>query len=341
MVLLALLACGAPAGSELLLTGWEYEWEELSHRVSYLRIGVEEDSSLALGLVGGDWSTGATYVDTPHYRVRYQRITAPGLQVVRGSTSLQVGPEPTGATALVLDAADLPEDASLVAVINGFWLDTAVPQPDGYPADYDPAYGYTSNGFGLKLGPPERAGATVTVPIEATVRWGPQDREDMNAAIPFAVTELGVDVALLAFDGDLDALSLAAERPYDDTQERPFTDQPPMELPAAFEGGAREGIVAWRGFDLQLNLAGSSVGEGDYLRAFGVEAAPTAAGPRSWEGAVTATMSTSSLSEWSDPHAGFVGDLVYIGLPDVVAEHFVASGSHPTGLAETGPTVAE
>lgn len=341
MLLLPLLAC-APYSSELLLTGWEYEWEELSHRVSYIRIGVEEDSSLALGLVGGDWSTGATFTDTPNYRVRYQRVTAPGLQVVRGTTALQVGPDPTGTTSIVLDGADLPEGASLVAVIDGFWLDTAVPQPEGYPAEYDPAFGYTSNGFGIALGTPERSGGSVTVPIEATVRWGPQDREDVNAAIPFAVTEVGVDVALLAFDGDLEALSLTGDRPYDTdpANARPFTDQPPMELPAAFDGGAREGFVAWRSFDLQLNLAGTSVGEGDYLRAFGVEAVPTQAGPASWDGSVTATMSTSSLSEWSDPHAGFAGDLVYIGLRDVVAEHFVASGSHPTGLAETGPTLA-
>ena len=93
MSLLLLLAC-APSDPELLLTGWEYEWEQLSHRVAFLRVGVEEDSSLSLGLIGGDWSTGTTFTDTPAYRVRYQRVAGRGLHIVRGTATFQVGPEP-------------------------------------------------------------------------------------------------------------------------------------------------------------------------------------------------------------------------------------------------------
>lgn len=340
MLLVALLACAPAPEPELLLTGWQYEWEQLSHRVSFLRVGVEEDTSLSLGLVGGDWSTGATFTDTPLYRVRYQRVVGAGVQVVRGSATLEVGPEPDGSTTLVLDGADLPANASLVAVIDGFTLDTNVPQPDGYPADYDPAYGYTSNGFGLALGEPERDGTDVRIPVDATVRWGPQDRSDVNAALVHAVTGVTVDVALIAFDGELDVLALSGARPYVE-QPRPYTEQPPMEIPVDFAGGAREGFVAWRSFDLQLNLEGNDVGQGDYLRAFGAEVVPTEAAPRAWTGTATATMSTSSLSEWSDAHAGFTGELVRVGARDVVTEHFVVSGQHPTGLAETGPTRAD
>ncbi len=338
MWLVALLACAPSSEPEILLTGWEYEWEQLSHRVSYLRVGVEEDTSLSLGLVGGDWSTGTTFTDTPLYRVRYQRIEGAGIRIVRGAATLLVGPDPSGTTTLVLDGTDLPANASLVAVIDGFTLDTSVPQPDGYPDGYDPAYGYTSQGFGLALGEPERDGTDVRIPIDATVRWGPQDREDVNAAIPHAVTEVSVDVALVAFDGDLEVFPLAGARPYDPTQERPYTEQPPIEMPVDFSGGAREGFVAWRSFDLQLNLEGPSVGEGDYLRAFGAEVVPTEVAQRAWAGAATATLSTSSLSEWSDAQAGFVGELVRIGARDVVAEHFVVTGRHPTGAAVTGPT---
>lgn len=339
LLTLPLLGC-APGDPELLLTGWAYEWETLSHRVSYLRVGVEDDSSLALGLVGGDWSTGSTFTDVPYYRVRYQRVVGAGLHVVRGTATLLVGPEPEGSTTLVVDGADLPANATLVAVIDGFSVDTDMPLSDGYPGDYDPAFGYASNGFGLALGDPERDGTDVRIPVDATIRWGPQDREDMNAAIPYAVTAVTVDVALVAFSGELEVLPVAGSRPYE-FQERPYTDQPPMEVPARFEGGAREGFVAWRSFDLQLNLEGVDVGQGDYLRAFGVEVTPTSTEPGDWDGLVTATMSTSSLSEFTDPSAGFTGELVRIGAPDVLAEHWVVSGHHPTGFAVTGPTLSE
>lgn len=339
MLLPLLLAC-APGQPELLLTGWNYEWETLSHRISYLRIGVEDDSSLALGLVGGDWSTGATFTDVPYYRVRYQQVVGAGIRVVRGTARLQVGPEPEGQTTLVLDGADLPANATLVAILDGFSIDTDIPQSDDYPTEYDAGFGYASNGFGIALGDPERDGSAVQVPVTATVRWGPQDREDMNAAIPYAVTAVTVDVALVAFVGQVEVLPLAGSRPYE-VQDRPFTDQPPMEIPARFDGGAREGFVAWRSFDLQLNLEGVDAGQGDYLRAFGAEVVPTTTEPADWAGLVTADMSTSSLSEFSDPTAGFAGELVRISAPDVVAEHWMVSGHHPTGLAITGPTLID
>ncbi|MDP2312666.1 MAG: hypothetical protein Q8P41_07160 [Pseudomonadota bacterium] len=337
-MLLFLLAC-APGDPELLLTGWQYEWETLSHRISYLRVGVEDDSSLSLGLIGGDWSTGSTFTDLPFYRVRYQRVVAPGLRVVRGTAALQVGPEPDGSTTLVLDGTELPEGDTLVAVIDGFTLDTSGPQAEGYPEDYDPAFGYASNGFGLALGDPERDGTDVRVPVDAIVRWGPQDRENMNAAIPYAVTAVTVDVALLAFDGDLEVLPVdaAADYPFDP----PYTDQAPMEAPVAFEGGAREGFVAWRSFDLLANVEGPDAGEGDYLRAFGTELVPTGADAGGFDGAVTATMSTSSAIEFTELTAGFSGELVRVGAADVVAEHFLVSGQHPTGLAVTGATLPE
>jgi hypothetical protein len=97
-------------------------------------------------------------------------------------------------------------------------------------------------------------------------------------------------------------------------------------------------LVAWRGFDLGLNLEGSSMGEGDYLRAFGAELIPVSVQDRAFNGSITATISTSSLSEWSDPFAGFEGALVRFGAPDLHAEHWTIAGSHPTGLATTGPT---
>ena len=171
-----LLACADPGEPELLLTGWEYEWEQLSHRVSYVRVGLEPDSSLDLGLVGGDWSTGATFTDTPMYRVRYQEVTGAGVHVRRASTTLSIGPDQEATGEVEVDVSDVPAGDDLVAIINGFELNTGVQQGEGYPDDYNPAYGYTSNGFGITLGEVTRDGDTARVPVTGAVRWGPQDQ---------------------------------------------------------------------------------------------------------------------------------------------------------------------
>lgn len=337
MLALALLGCTAPLGEEaVLLTGWTYAWEQLSHRISYLEVGLEEDASLSLGLVGGDWSTGATYADTPLYRVRYQRVRGADVAVLRGSVELVVGPEPDGSATLDLDAAGIPEDAELTAILNGFSIDTDVPQPEGYPEDYDPGHGYTSNGFGFALGEVERDGDRARVPVEATVRWGPQDRDDMNAAIPHAETAVRVDVAVIAapYAAEVLALSAASDPPHD---EKVYSEQPPMLVEAAFADGAPEGIVGWRSFDLLLDPVGDDAGQGDYLRAFGVELAPGEDARGAFRGEVTATLSTSSLLELTDPRVAFGGELVRVGADDVIADHWLVEGSHPTGTARTEP----
>lgn len=336
MLLLALVGCGAgPAAPEILLSGWTYEWEELSHRISLLDVGVGEDGALALGLVGGDWSTGATWADTPTYRVRLQRVTSPDLHVRRGSVTLSVGPEGVATGVAEVDGAGL-EELEATAVLNGFAIVTDVPQGPDYPADYDPAHGYTSNGFGFALGEVERDGGVLRVPVAATVRWGPLDRDDMNAAMAVAFTEVRVDVALIAGPYTAETLPLAAES--DPPHEvRSYSEQPVMALDARFAGGAPEGLVGWRSFDLQLNLKGEDAGRGDYLRAFGVELAPVSAERGGFEGEVTATMSTSSLLELTDPYAGFVGELVRIGADELVSEHWLVEGAHPTGIARTAP----
>lgn len=338
-MLALLLACAGSGEPELVMTGWAYEWEQLSHRISYLRVGIASDSSLRLGLVGGDWSTGASFTDTPMYRVGYQRFVATDLHVARGTATLLVGPDPSATTTLELPAPEGSESTEFTAVINGFSINTGIPQGPDYPADYDPAFGYTSNGFGFWLGDVERNGDTLSVPLEVLLRWGPQDREDVNAAIPFAVSEVTVDVVLIGGPKPAETLSLSEVADY--AWDPPYSDQPPMEIPFGFDGGAPEGVIGWRGFDLQSNLAGPNAGEGDYLRAFGAELEPVSAEPGSLQGTVRATLSTSSLSEWTDPYAAFEGELVRIPSRDVLAEHWVVAGRHPTGLAETGPTWTE
>lgn len=345
MLLVVLLACGGggEATEALVLSGWEYDWQELAHRISYLRVGLEQDSSLALGLVGGDWSTGETALDTPNYRVRYERVRTAEAAFASGELALEVGPEGTATGTATVDAGALGRHEGLVALLSGFEITTDVPQPEGYPADYDPALGYTSNGFGFALGEPTLAGDVVEVPVTATVRWGPQDRDDMNAAIPFAVTGVRVAFTVVGHDGDvarnqvIDGATYLPDNP--DASAWVETEQPPMEVPVSLVGEGRAGFVGWSSFDLQANLTGDFAGEGDYLRAFGAEAIPAATDGGVWEGQVLATVSTTNLIEWTQLTAGFAGDVVRIGLADAEVDHWLVEGSHPVGAARTGETL--
>lgn len=345
---LALTSACAPGDESdaLVLSGWSYAWEDLSHRISYLRFGLEQDSSLSLGLVGGDWSTGETATDTPTWRARYERVRTTEAAFAFGTLDLEVGPEGVAEGELFVPAPpDLIEREGLVAFLSGFGIDTDVPQGSDYPDDYDPGHGYTSNGFAFALGDPVPDGDGVRVPVAATVRWGPQDRDDMNAAIPHAVTAVHVGVVVVGFDGDLVRASLQEGATYlpanPDASVWALTEQPPMQGDVALEGDGREGFVGWTAFDLQVNLQGAFAGEGDYLRAFGVEAIPGADGPGAWAGTAVATVSTTNLIEKTQLTAGFSGELARVGVRNAAVEHWLAEGTHPVGPARTGPTLPE
>lgn len=333
-LLTLLLGCASEPSRALVLTGWSYDWALLSHRIGYLRTDLEQDSRLHLGLIGGDWSTGESASDTPSYRVRYADVSASGVAFAEGVVSMTVGPAAEGTTTLVIE--DAPEGAHLSAFLQGFTLNCDTPQSADYP-DYPARYGYTSNGFGFALGEPVRSGADVSVPVTATVRWGPQDREDMNAAIPYAQTAVEVHVLLVASDLPPAATSVSGSVSY--PFEPPYTEQPPMTAAATLDSRGVDGFFGWRAWQLDANLTGEDAGEGDYIRAMGVEAVPTADARRTISAAVTATFSNSSALELTHFAAGFSGELVRIGAPLAEVVHYEVSGTHPVGPAEAGPTL--
>ena len=67
-------ACDATIQEHAVLSGWNVTWDQLSHRVAYLETTLQPDTSLRLGAIGGNWSTGESFNDTPNYRVRYQWV---------------------------------------------------------------------------------------------------------------------------------------------------------------------------------------------------------------------------------------------------------------------------
>ncbi len=338
MLLITLLACQEDSAPALVLTGWEYEWEVLSHRVSLLRVGVNQDGTADMGLIGGSYTTGEDGSDTPHYRLGYAQVAVPGAAYVEGSAEWTIGPGASGSSTVSAVAPD-GCDHDVAVFLNGFSIDTDVPQSADFPADYDPSLGYTSNGFGFQLGEPvltrrdqHDPNGTLSVQVTATVRWAPQDRDDMNAAIPYAQTGVSARVLFVCFKGDLATTSVSGGEDY--AWDPPYTEQAPVTQDFSIAGDKPDGVLALTGFDLQAdftNVDGSAAG--DYLRSFGVEAEGADDGEGTWSGAVTAQVTNSSAIEYGDEDSSFTADYARIGVKGATTDARVAEGTHDVGEA--------
>ncbi len=337
MLLLILTGCAQPETVHaLVLQGWEYEWESLSHRISLLQVQVNQDSTASLGLIGGSFTTGSEGTDVPHYRLEYADIGIPGAAFAEAQGTWTIGPDASGTSTLTTAAPDGCGD-QMAVYLNGFGIDTGVPQSADYPADYDPSLGYTSNGFAWALGGPRLSGGMLSVDVKATVRWAPQDRADMNAAIPFAQTGVSADVLFVCFQGDAQGAVVSGNVDY--PWNPPFTQQDPMTTPFSIVGdaqahGNKNGVVGGTGFDLQAmftDVDGSSTG--DYLRSYGVELTGSDDGKGTWSGSTTAQITNSSLIEYGDEAASFAADYTRIGVRGATTATATAEGTHDVGAA--------
>ena len=256
-------------------SGWNHQWGLLSHRVSLVRVRAGNDGSAESGILGGDWSTGESWSDDVNVRIHQQAVQAPDLVVTTGEVSFTVGPDGEA-------SAPIPDAVGDFVVLQGFEIDTDVPladSPDADVPDYDPALGFTSRGFGMAIGEGD-GGWEAT----ATVRWGPRDRADMNAAIPLAQT--AVTIYWAAFE------TLPEVSPVSISGSQPLAHSPPN---SPQEGHTEDlelsgfGFAAIRGFFLGIDDTDGGDG-GDYLRSFGAELPPTA------EGAPPETISAEILN---------------------------------------------
>lgn len=329
MFLLTLLACDNAPVHSLVLTGWDYDWDMLSHRVALLKVVVRQDSTADIGLVGGSYSTGDDATDTALYRVGYADIGIPGAVYTEGAADWTVGPAASGSTTI---SATAPEgcDHEVAVHLNGFSIDTNVPQSADYPTDYDPALGYTSNGFGFVLGEPTVTDGSLTVEVTATVRWAAQDRDDMNAAIPFAQTGVSANVLFVCFKGEIVPSQAGSSASY--PWEPPETEQPPMTADVAITGEKPDGVLAFTGFDLVADFTNhDGTSAGDYLRSFGVEVEGSDDGSGTWSGTSTAAITNSSFIEYGQLNASFTADYARLGTRGATSELRSASGTHDVG----------
>ena len=273
----------------VVTSGFGLRWKRVNHRLSLWSIAPEtagcpqtvpDDVALSVGMIGGPWSTGRVATDAPSAAYEYFATTTGGAAAfafVDVPITIDA-PNDTGNGETRIAAADvgLADRETYVAVLAGLTLNTAVSQVDpDYPADYDPAYGYTSRGIGAGIEEPVIEDGAIRVSAWARFEHGPADRSDMNEAMAHARTEAVVHVLLIGVDGGAAATVDHAYRidyrpPWPLFQ--PEYDHAPLDLRRTSVDGAPGlpvALAALRSFDFRLF---GSVEEGDYMREFAVAA---------------------------------------------------------------------
>ncbi|MEL6343412.1 MAG: hypothetical protein AAFV53_09770 [Myxococcota bacterium] len=339
MIALLFVACGdkdedtaevipevtGPEREGVVWTGFNYTWDILSHRIALTRTILEADGSYSLGMIGGDWSTGGTFSDDPLYRVRHQQVTAQGFAVVHGQTELVVGPDGIGSvTATVRDETVLSMSEQVV-VLRGFDINTNIEQSAEYPKDYDPALGYTSRGVSFGVSTPTVTDGALEFTVNTEIRWGPQDRSDMNNAIPHAQTAVVVAWTAIGFEGELNRQTVTETVAY--PYEPSYSEHPEVSLP--LNSGKAPGVLAIRSFDLVIDAQDGS-DDGVYLRALGFEAKQDVSGVAT---EAVAAGSNSSLIEEVGIDFTPTAEVLWLRLwdQDASIEVVSAEGQHDVG----------
>ena len=348
LLLPLLAACTGPGEGIVLWEGYSYDWDERSHRISLLRSGVaagdtDDTVQAELGIIGGPWSTGEIWVDLPAWSLGYRSVQSSKLRALSGRASFTIpsaGRAEATVRVPVVDVDDR-EGVTWAVVLQGFDLDMEVPQAAGGP-DYDPAYGWTPQGFGVGLGEPTLAGDELTFDAWMHFKAGPLscapggDCEEMNEAIPFAQVAGELRWTVLAVAPDA-ATALSRERlatgryyeTFGDETPHPPIDEDNRTLVFAGEPQMALGIPLLRTWDFELNR---SIGEeGRYLRTFSAGLEDFTYDPDTGEAVaiVDAYCSISSYFEEGDLDVEFFADVDLLQVDDrsAVTEAGRASGA--------------
>ena len=271
-----------------------------------------------MGIVGGPWSTGDVLVDEPSYLLRWRDISSRAIRTSQRSWAMTV---PSGGLAeetVDLEFAELGFLGKGVHAVTlaGIEWDTDIPQSDDFPSDYDPADGWTPQGFGAGV---ELLGVDDTglsVRLWSHFKGGPLDREDMNEALPFARVGAKLHFVVVelipAVQGVLTKGALAASAYYEidpPNTPHPVIPEEQRELSIVGEADRSFAVPLLLSWDFELNASLDE--EGRYLREFraGIERFEYEATSATGSFVVDAFASLSSLIEEGDLEVDFRADL--------------------------------
>ncbi len=224
----------------LILSGLGIRWDDGAHRVArwgvYPRIGAEHfpegcpptsalrGAVLVSELDGGPGTRGS---EAPGAEVlaTYHVVGAggggplppdagswTGLRIARGQETLELEGEPEAEAPVLFDLAlaRMAGAPAIAVVIDGLELETDVAQPAAYPADYDPADGYSVRGIGARVANVRREGDDLRFDVAARFALGRREgRPEMNRAIAVARTRATVHFAIVALPREPAAGSVA------------------------------------------------------------------------------------------------------------------------------------
>lgn len=277
-------AGGIDAGCHqaVVMSGFGLRWATLNHRISLWSVypylegpcpGAPGDRLLAVGCVGGPWSTGHIGTDTPWVSYEYWTLESPFAAFSTVSIPITIdAPSAFGTASVRIDLArtGLRGYQRYAALLSGLTLTTSVKQENPfYPPEYDPSWGYTSRGIGAGILDLRTDDGTLDLAVWARFEHGPSDRADMNRALQHARTRAVVHVLLVGLSSGVytaETVSYRLEYPRPRRFFAPDYPHAPEELRRIEIRGAAGlpvAVVGLSGFD--LCLFGSS-NRGDYMR---------------------------------------------------------------------------
>lgn len=277
-------AASSPSGAVddgwvVLWDGHGYRWERLSHRISFLRAGVDlpgDDGGFdgRMGLVGGPWSDGRAGADQPSFDLGYSHLRADGLSARYGSVGLQIGPDGEGSRTVVLDLDDLGIDGrqTYAIALSGICLQTDVPLAEGYDGGYDSGDGWTPSALGAGLSPAQVDGGQLVFDASLRFEAGTLDRKKMGEAVPFAQVDGVVGYVVLALDEAAVTAGRIDASGFYPSEGKSYTDIPPLpeeDRRLSLQGlpGRPVGAPLLRSWDIALNESDADR-RGRYLRAW-------------------------------------------------------------------------
>ena len=334
----------------MLWNDFGYAWENLNHRVAYLRAGAspagEGEVRAELGIIGGPWSSGDVLFDAPSYHLGWTTVNSRHLVAAYYTTELTIGPSGVASEAVTVPLSDVRKEAFYAVGIAGVDFVTDVPQADDYPDEtYDPAHGWVPQGFGVDVAPGSLTADTLEVTVAAHFKPGLLerpgefgDRPDMNAASPFATVGATVRWYVLAPSKATWAETSVDVYAYYEV-DPPRTPHPPIDealREATIQGrpGPAVGVPVVAAWDFVLSESLDE--EGRYLRAFsaGIESWDYDAEAGTADVLFDAYCSIESQLEEGDLEVRFTATAGLLQIDDddaVVTPGFVSGTSDDTG----------
>ena len=260
--------------------GHSYSWKDLSHRIAFLRAGVDipaEDGSFVadLGILGGSWADGRNYRDHPSYSLGYSRIRSEELVGWYDEVPLVIGPDGRAESTIDVDLAalDLPLRSHWVVALRGICMDMDVPFLQGYEGTYTGDEGWTPRGFGASLSPLTITDKEQTASFVASIHFTPGrlDRVHHNEALEFAQVDTRIRYALIGFNEGFVQPGLLQTSAFYESHGGVHTDIEPIpeaerRLEIRGQTDMPVALPLLRGFDFEFNATTGEDKPGRYLR---------------------------------------------------------------------------